>query len=83
MIRDFGWGGMGGGGWSLLQHEYQSQEYFVRFIHNHYLQVLLDVGVIGFVLWMAQSVFIEERPETGLDPIVYRSIWLSSLACWF
>jgi len=40
-------GGTGGGGWAVLQHQFQSQQYFVKFIHNHYLQVIIDVGLIG------------------------------------
>ncbi len=47
MISDYWLGGTGGGGWSVLQHLYQSQDYYVKFIHNHYIQTILDVGVIG------------------------------------
>jgi O-antigen ligase len=55
MIRDFWWGGAGGGGWSVLVPQYQSQDYFVRYVHNHFVQVALDIGVFGllvFVVWL-------------------------------
>ena len=47
IIRDYWWGGTGGGGWTVLQNSYQSQPYYVKFIHNHYIQILLDIGVLG------------------------------------
>lgn len=53
MFFDYMWGGTGGGGWAVLQHMYQSQEYYVKFIHNHYVQVFLDIGLIGGLCWLA------------------------------
>jgi len=47
MFLDHWIGGIGGGGWALLQYSYQSQPYYVKFIHNHYIQLLLDIGLIG------------------------------------
>lgn len=52
MLQDYLLGGSGGGGWAVLQHIYQSKAYFVKFIHNHYVQVLLDVGLIGGIVWL-------------------------------
>ncbi len=55
LIRDFGWGGTGGGGWNVLIPHYHSQDYYVKFVHNHYIQVTLDIGVIGllvFSMWV-------------------------------
>lgn len=52
MIRDYWWGGTAGGGWNVLQHLYQSQAYFVKYIHNHYLQVALDIGVFGLAIFL-------------------------------
>jgi len=53
MFLDYLWGGTGGGGWSVLQHIYQSQQYYVKFIHNHYIQVFLDIGLIGGLSFLA------------------------------
>lgn len=52
MLKDYGWKGTGGGGWSLLQQDYQSKAYYVKFIHNHYLQTILDAGLLGLTGFM-------------------------------
>lgn len=55
LIQSSWWLGLGGGGWNLLQHIHQSEWYYVRYIHNHYIQLVLDVGVAGlalFLLWV-------------------------------
>ncbi|MBH5319139.1 O-antigen ligase family protein [Paenibacillus sp. GSMTC-2017] len=57
MMSDFLIGGSGGGGWTALQHLYQSQDYFVKYIHNHYIQVILDVGIIGGLCGLLFIVF--------------------------
>jgi hypothetical protein len=53
MIRDYWIGGTGGGGWNVLLHLYQSKDYFVRYVHNHYVQVTLDIGVFGLITFVA------------------------------
>ncbi|BBI34967.1 O-antigen ligase family protein [Cohnella abietis] len=50
MLKDYWWKGTGGGGWNLLQQDYQSQPYFVKYIHNHFLQTALDIGIYGLLL---------------------------------
>ncbi|UUZ86673.1 O-antigen ligase family protein [Paenibacillus sp. P26] len=45
--------GRGGGGWSMLLPHYRSQDYYVKYVHNHYLQILLDTGLPGFILFSA------------------------------
>lgn len=55
MIADHWWGGGGGGGWNVLLPLYRSEEYFVRYVHNHYVQTAVDIGVFGllmFLLWL-------------------------------
>ena len=52
MTRDYWWGGTGGGGWHVLVHLYRSQDYYVRFVHNHYIQLALDIGIFGLALFM-------------------------------
>lgn len=53
VIRDHWLFGTGGGGWSILQSQYQSQSYFVKYVHNHYLQVTMDIGVVGLIIFLA------------------------------
>lgn len=52
MIRDYWWGGTGGGGWNVLVHMYRSQDYYVKFVHNHFVQITLDIGIFGLLVFM-------------------------------
>ncbi len=56
MIRDHWWGGVGGGGWSVLLPLYRSQDYYVKYVHNHFIQLTIDIGIFGllvFAVWLA------------------------------
>ncbi|HEY8450009.1 MAG TPA: O-antigen ligase family protein [Bacillota bacterium] len=44
--------GAGGGAWDALYHGYQSYNYFSRQVHNHFFQLWLEVGTIGFAIWL-------------------------------
>ncbi|KIL39974.1 hypothetical protein SD70_16435 [Gordoniibacillus kamchatkensis] len=60
IVRHSWWRGTGGGGWGMLQHLYQSQAYYVKYVHNQYLQILLDTGIPGLLVWLALiAVFYE------------------------
>ncbi|WP_407870496.1 O-antigen ligase family protein [Paenibacillus sp. P36] len=61
MITDYFWLGTGGGGWSVWQSFYQSEGYFVRFVHNHYLQLALDIGVFGSLLFILIAIILYYR----------------------
>ncbi|NPV69748.1 MAG: hypothetical protein HPY55_03745 [Firmicutes bacterium] len=45
--------GTGGGGWALVYHKYKAYPYYTKLVHNHFAQVLVDTGLIGFFLFMA------------------------------
>ncbi len=45
--------GMGYMGWNFAQYANQTGVYTVQFIHNDYLQILLDAGVQGFAVFAA------------------------------
>ena len=49
----YGWGG---GGWISAYHVYQSYLYEAADLHNHYVQILLETGVLGFSAFLL-SVF--------------------------
>jgi hypothetical protein len=48
--------GIGTGNWQEWQFLYQSAPYNVRFIHNFYLQLMLDGGLLAPLLFLASTV---------------------------
>jgi len=47
--------GIGTGNWQEWQFLYQSAPYNVRFIHNYYLQLLLDGGILAPLLFLSAT----------------------------
>ncbi|HEX2946637.1 MAG TPA: O-antigen ligase family protein [Clostridia bacterium] len=45
--------GAGGGGWNATYQRVQDFFYTAAFVHNNYLQVFLESGVLGFVSFLA------------------------------
>ncbi|MGE5613689.1 MAG: O-antigen ligase family protein [Bacillota bacterium] len=45
--------GLGGGGWKALYQSVQDFFYTAAFVHNQYLQVFVDSGVLGFLSYTA------------------------------
>lgn len=43
--------GVGGSGWANIYNVYQSIPYNTTTTHSHFLEVLIDTGIIGFLLW--------------------------------
>ena len=71
MLRDRWYLGIGSGNWQHWQFRYQSAPYFVRFIHNYYLQLFLDGGILApifFCLAMFPAMFkgIRKKSVHGL-----------------
>jgi tetratricopeptide (TPR) repeat protein len=52
IIKNYWLVGAGGGGWNALYHAFKSFDYYTSEIHNYYLQVLVESGIVGlsFVL---------------------------------
>jgi len=49
IIRDYPILGTGGGGWNALYRNYQDIEYGSSVVHNHFLQVWIEAGLLGFL----------------------------------
>ncbi len=52
VIKDYPLFGLGGGGWAAVYKSYQDQAYDSREVHNHYLQVWIEAGIIGFLAFV-------------------------------
>jgi O-antigen ligase len=84
MIGDHPWFGVGAGGWKSLQQLYQ-QDYYVSYVHNGYLQIALDIGLVGLALAIA-AVFviiwqaIQTRHEMDAEQRTWM-IWVSAIGC--
>lgn len=50
--------GWGGGGWEILYPSVRSFPYFTRTTHNFYLGVLIEGGMVGFVLLLLLIFFL-------------------------
>jgi hypothetical protein len=50
LYKDYPIIGAGGGAWSALYEKYQNNPYVSRQAHNFFLQYLVEVGALGFVI---------------------------------
>jgi O-antigen ligase len=52
--------GTGGGGWKAIYRKYQSYNYAASEAHNYYMQLFIEVGLIGFIMFIGLilSIFI-------------------------
>jgi O-antigen ligase len=53
LIRDHWLFGLGGGGWKAMYQTVQDHFYTAVFVHNHYLQVFVDNGILAFLSFAA------------------------------
>ncbi|GIO70017.1 O-antigen ligase family protein [Paenibacillus cookii] len=58
VVKDYPVLGAGGGAWAALYEKYQNNPYTSRQAHNFFVQYLLEVGIVGFVIFMAFVLFI-------------------------
>lgn len=52
LIRDNWMFGLGGGGFASLYQSVQDMYYAARLVHNNYLQVFVEAGVLGFLAFI-------------------------------
>jgi O-antigen ligase/tetratricopeptide (TPR) repeat protein len=53
IFRDHPLIGIGGRGWAARYHQYQPLLFYTTEVHNHYLQVLVEAGIFGFLAFAA------------------------------
>lgn len=58
VVKDYPVLGAGGGGWASLYEHYQNNPYLSRQVHNFFLQYLIEVGILGFIIFMGFILFI-------------------------
>lgn len=46
-------GGIGAGNYSALQYLYQSANYSIKYVHNGFLQIAVDFGILTLLLFLA------------------------------
>lgn len=52
IVKDYPLRGLGGHAWSSIYFKYQSAPYSTTEVHNHFLQVWIETGIIGFLLFV-------------------------------
>lgn len=52
--------GTGGGGWKAIYRKYQSYNYAASEAHNYYMQLFIEVGLVGFIIFIGLilSIFV-------------------------
>lgn len=58
VVKDYPILGAGGGGWASLYQQYQNNPYSSQQVHNFFLQYLIEVGILGFIVFMGFIFFI-------------------------
>jgi O-antigen ligase len=80
IVKDYWLGGTGGGGWRLLLSQYRPDSYFVSYVHNHYLQTLLDVGIVGLIFFLLLAgLFYYQAWKTIRSGDPERAFWAKGL----
>lgn len=58
VVADYPIIGAGGGGWAELYQQYQNNPYTSRQAHTFFLQYLIEVGILGFIIFMTFIIYI-------------------------
>lgn len=58
VVKDYPVLGAGGGAWASLYQKYQNNPYTSLQAHNFYVQYLIEVGILGFLIFMGFVLFI-------------------------
>ncbi|WP_055106004.1 O-antigen ligase family protein [Paenibacillus ihumii] len=58
VVKDYPVIGAGGGAWASLYEKYQNNPYLSRQAHSFVMQYIVEVGILGFVVFLAFILFI-------------------------
>lgn len=88
LYKDYPIIGAGGGAWSALYEKYQNNPYVSRQAHNFFLQYLVEVGALGFLILLLVigatyyffiTKFITNKSETDEFRFVFYIVTISLL----
>lgn len=87
IVKDYPINGTGAGGWNALYHQYQDYLLWTTEVHNHFLQVWIEGGTIGFLAWMLiiaafiySLVLIKQKKANSNEWILYWGLACASFA---
>lgn len=52
IVKNYPIFGAGGGGWKTLYQKYQSTPYWTTLAHNYFLQLCVEIGIVGLLLML-------------------------------
>lgn len=58
IATDYPLTGVGAGGWTSMQYYYQTALYATRYVHSSVMQILVDTGVAGMIIFLVQILLI-------------------------
>jgi len=79
IIKDYPLLGTGGGGFKALYQGYQEQIYYSTEVHNHFLQVWVEAGILGFLafvgIWISLAVAFIRNCMLNKGSTIYWQNW--------
>ncbi|HWQ73733.1 MAG TPA: O-antigen ligase family protein, partial [Syntrophomonas sp.] len=58
LVKDRPLFGSGAGAWNALYHQHQDYLFYTSEVHNHFLQVLIEAGLLGLLAFLSMWIFM-------------------------
>lgn len=82
VIKDYPVLGIGGGGWAAVYKGYIDNDYNSRQVHNQFLQVWIESGIIGFIafigIWISFTVIFIKNRITTQTTYLSKQLWVAA-----
>lgn len=82
VIKDYPIFGIGGGGWAAIYKSYIDSDYNSRQVHNQFLQVWVESGVIGFLaftsIWLIFAIVFYLNYKRKQLSLATQQLWTSA-----